>query len=185
MSPLNWWTTYKKVANSVSKYGGILFTPIRNITLFWYAAGPMKVRVSLWSQNGPPPPPKPLQFLQKDVSTYTRTHIIILQTNNQSWLPWYTEPMLYVTRISLFKNWNFSQSFSWIMDAALSRYEPLNLQHELPRPTTNLPRTHSYHTSRQHKAVSAEYWQNTSSTVLIYHQGKSTAIFHLSRMLWD
>jgi len=106
--------------------------------------------------------------------------------NDQSWLLWYTEPKLSVTRISLFKNWNFSPPFSRIMDTALGRYnEPLNLQHGLPRPTKNLPRTHSYLTPRQSMADSAERWQNTTSKVLLCHQGKSTAIFHLSRMLWD
>ena len=178
--------TYKEVAHSVSKFGGILFTPIWNTAVFWYAAGPMKVRVSLWSLNGPPPPPpNPLWFLQKEVSTYTRIHINILQTNNQSWLSWYIKPKLSVTRIPLFKNWNFSPPFSLVMDTALSKYEkPLNLQHELPRPTTNPPPTHSCLTPRQPMTNPAEYWQNTS-TVSLYHQGKSTAIFHLSRMLWD
>jgi hypothetical protein len=152
----------------VSKFGGILFTPIRNTAVFWYAAGPMKV-MFLCGARMDPPPPKPLQFLQKEVSTYTRTHIIILQTNNQSWLPWYTEPKLSVTGIPIFKNWNFSQAFSWIMDTALSRCEPLNLQHELPRPTTSPPRTHSCLTPRQHEADSEECWQNTTLTVLVYH----------------
>ena len=40
----------------------ILFTPTWNTAVFWYAAGILKVRVSLCSQNGPPPPPKPLQI---------------------------------------------------------------------------------------------------------------------------
>ena len=53
--------THIGVPNSVSKFGGILFTPIWNTAVFWYAAGPLKVRVSLYSQNGSPPPPKPLQ----------------------------------------------------------------------------------------------------------------------------
>jgi len=43
--------------------------------------------------------------------------------NNQSWLPWHTEPKLFVTRIPSPKNWNFSQQFSRIMDTALSRYD--------------------------------------------------------------
>jgi hypothetical protein len=53
--------THKGVANSVSKFGGILFTPVLYAVDVCYAAGPLKVRVSMWSQNGPPPPPKPLQ----------------------------------------------------------------------------------------------------------------------------
>jgi hypothetical protein len=55
--------THKWVANSVSKEGVILFTPIPYNVEVCYAAGPLKVRVSLWSQNGSPPPPKPLQQL--------------------------------------------------------------------------------------------------------------------------
>jgi len=147
---------------------------------------PWKVKVSLWSQNWPPPLPKPLRILQKEVSTHTRNHINILQTNNQSWLSWYIQPKLSVTRIPLFKNWNFSPPFSWVLDTALSRYDKLlNLQHELPRPTTNPPQIHSCLTPRQPMTDPAECWQNRSSKVSLYHQGKSTAIFHLSRMLWD
>jgi len=52
------------------------------------------------------------------------------------------------------------------MDTALGRYdEPLNLQHGLPRPTKNLPRTHSYLTPRQPVADSAECWQNNIKSV--------------------
>jgi hypothetical protein len=90
--------------------------------------------------------------------------------NNQSWLPWYTEPKLSVTRIPLFKNWNFLPLFSRIMHTALGRFdEPLNLQHGLPRPTKNLPRAHSYLTPRQPVADSAECWQNTKSKVSLCH----------------
>ena len=53
--------THLGVPNSVSKFGGILFTPIWNTAVFWYAAGPLKVRVSLCSQNGSPPPSKTLK----------------------------------------------------------------------------------------------------------------------------
>jgi len=60
MSPLNSQTTYKDVANSVSKFGRILFTPIRLSAMTCYVAGPLKVRLSFRSQNVPPPPPKPL-----------------------------------------------------------------------------------------------------------------------------
>jgi len=52
--------TYKDVANSVSKFGGILFTSIRLTAVVCYAAGPLKVRLSFRSQNVPTPPPKPL-----------------------------------------------------------------------------------------------------------------------------
>jgi len=34
-------------------------------------------------------------------------------------------------------------------------------------------------------ADSAECWLNTISKASLYHQGKSTAMFHLSRMLSD
>jgi G3E family GTPase len=64
-----------------------------------------------------------------------------------------------------------------------SRYdEPLNLQHGPPRPTKDPPRLHSYLTSRQHMAGSAECWPNTTSKVSLYHQGKYTATFQLPRM---
>jgi hypothetical protein len=60
VSPLNSQTTYKDVAHSVSKFGRILFTPIRLSAMTCYVAGPLKVRLSFRSQNVPPPPPKPL-----------------------------------------------------------------------------------------------------------------------------
>jgi hypothetical protein len=60
VSPLKSRTTYKGVANSVSKFGGILFTPIRLTAVACYAAGPLKVRLLFGSQNVPPPPLKPL-----------------------------------------------------------------------------------------------------------------------------
>ena len=62
------------------------------------------------------------------VFIYTRVHFTNLQANNQYWLPWYTKPELFVTRIPLLKNWNFSPLFPRKMDKALSTYEePLNL----------------------------------------------------------
>ena len=64
--------THKVVANSVSKFGGILFTPIQYTAEVCYVAGPLKVWVSLWSQNGPSPPPKPLQqpwFMCQHIAT--------------------------------------------------------------------------------------------------------------------
>ena len=48
-------------ANSVSKFGGILFTPIRLFTVVCYAAGPLKVRLS-YRRQIVPPPPKPLHI---------------------------------------------------------------------------------------------------------------------------
>jgi len=61
-------------------------------------------------------------------------------TNKQSALAsLITEPKLSVTRIPLFKNLNFSPPFSRIMDTALSRYKPLNLQHKSPRPMKDPP----------------------------------------------
>ena len=60
MSPLNSRSTYKDVTNSVSKSGGILFTPIQLTAVACYASGPLKVRLSFRSHNVPPPPPKPL-----------------------------------------------------------------------------------------------------------------------------
>jgi len=45
VSPLNSRTTYKNVANSVLKFGGILFTRIRLTAVACYASGPLKVRL--------------------------------------------------------------------------------------------------------------------------------------------
>jgi len=52
--------TSKDVANSVSKFGGILFTPIRLIAVACYDSGTLKDSLSFRNQNVPPPPPKPL-----------------------------------------------------------------------------------------------------------------------------
>jgi len=43
----------------VSKFGAILFTPVRLTFVGCYAVGTLKVRLSYRSQNVPPPPPKP------------------------------------------------------------------------------------------------------------------------------
>ena len=56
VSPLNSLTATIVAANSVSKFGGILFTPIRLFAVVCYAAGPLKVRISFRRQNEPPPP---------------------------------------------------------------------------------------------------------------------------------
>jgi len=39
----------------VSKFGGILFTPIPLTAVAYFAAGTLKVRLSFRSQNVPPP----------------------------------------------------------------------------------------------------------------------------------
>ena len=52
--------TYKDIANSVFKFGGILFTPVQLTAVSCYASGPLMVRLSFRSQNVPPSPPKPL-----------------------------------------------------------------------------------------------------------------------------
>jgi len=51
--------TYIYVANSVLKFGGILFTPFWLTAVACYASGPVKVRLLFRSQNVPSPPPKP------------------------------------------------------------------------------------------------------------------------------
>jgi hypothetical protein len=60
VSPLNSRTTTKVAANSISKFGGILFIPIRLTAVECYASGLLKVRLSFKGQNVTPPPPKPL-----------------------------------------------------------------------------------------------------------------------------
>jgi len=50
---------HKGVANSVFEEN--LFTPIPHTVQVCYPAGLLKVRISMWIQNGIPPPPKPLQ----------------------------------------------------------------------------------------------------------------------------
>ena len=61
----------KVTANSVSKFGGILFTPIRLNAVACYASGHLKVKLSFKSQNVPPPPPKPLHKHR-----YRRRHLV-------------------------------------------------------------------------------------------------------------
>ena len=63
VNPLNSRTATIVAANSVSKFGGILFVaPIRLFTVVCYAAGPLKVRLSFRRQIVLPPPPKPLHI---------------------------------------------------------------------------------------------------------------------------
>jgi len=52
--------TCKDVINSVSKFGGIMFTPIWLTAVACYALGSLKLRLSFRSHNVPPPPLKPL-----------------------------------------------------------------------------------------------------------------------------
>jgi len=53
VSPLNSQMTYIYVANNVSKFGGILFTPILLTAMACYASEPLKFRLSCGSQNVP------------------------------------------------------------------------------------------------------------------------------------
>jgi len=46
--------------NSVSKFGGILFTPIRLFAVVCYAPVPLTFRLSYSRQIVPPPPPTPI-----------------------------------------------------------------------------------------------------------------------------
>jgi hypothetical protein len=57
--------TYKDVADSVSKFGGILFTPIPITAVGSYASGFLKVRLAFRSQNVPPTPSNP--FTNTDI----------------------------------------------------------------------------------------------------------------------
>ena len=58
--PLNSRTATIMAANSVSKFGGILFTPIQLFAVVCYAAVLLKVRLPYRIQIVPPPPPTPL-----------------------------------------------------------------------------------------------------------------------------
>ena len=73
MSHFNSQTPYIYVASSVSKFGGILSTPIWLIAVACYAAGPLKFRLSFGSQNVAPSPPKPLHKHR-----YIRRHFLTL-----------------------------------------------------------------------------------------------------------
>ena len=59
------------VANSVLKFGGILFTPVCLTAVACYASGHLKVRLSFKSQNVPPPLPKTLHK-----HWYRRRHLV-------------------------------------------------------------------------------------------------------------
>ena len=63
--------TSKDVASSMSKFGGILFTPVRLTAVACYASGLLKVRLSFKSRNVTPPPPKPHQKHQ-----YIHRHLV-------------------------------------------------------------------------------------------------------------
>jgi len=60
VNPLNNRTATKVVVTSVSKLGGILFTPIRLTAVACYASVQLKVRLSFKTLNVHPPPSKPL-----------------------------------------------------------------------------------------------------------------------------
>jgi len=66
--------TYKDIGNSVSKFRGILFTPIWLTAVACYAAGPLKVWLSFRNQCVPPLPPKPLHKHQ--YIRYIRRHLV-------------------------------------------------------------------------------------------------------------
>ena len=85
VSLLNSRMTYTCVANCVSKFGAIFFTPIRLTFVGWYAAGPLKVRLSYRSQNVPPPPPKPL--FNTDIYIYIYIYIYRQFTTNFAFFP--------------------------------------------------------------------------------------------------
>jgi hypothetical protein len=71
VTPLYSRTTYTCVANCVSNFGAILFTPIRLNAVARDASVPLKVRLSYRSQNVPPPPPKlrhKHQYIYIDIS---------------------------------------------------------------------------------------------------------------------
>ena len=63
-------TTHIGVSNSVSKFGGILFSPIWNTAVFLYAAGPLKSRFLSVTRMDP------LYLLNpsKNTVSYTSTH---------------------------------------------------------------------------------------------------------------
>ena len=55
VSPLNSRRTYIFVANSVSKFGAILFTPIQLTVVACDVLGPLKVRLAFRRHYVPPP----------------------------------------------------------------------------------------------------------------------------------
>jgi len=59
LSPLNSRMTYIYLANNVSKFGGIFFTPIRLTAVARYASGPIKVRLFIQELECTPSSPKP------------------------------------------------------------------------------------------------------------------------------
>jgi len=84
--PLNSQTTSKDVTNSVSKFGGILFTPFWLNAMSCYAAGPLKVRFSFRSQNVPPPPPKPLHKHRYTCRRLVTAHFSQVTNTVLTWL---------------------------------------------------------------------------------------------------
>ena len=114
MSPLKSWTTYKDVANSVSKFGGILFTPMRLSAVSCYASGPVKVRLSFRGQNVPPPPPK---LLQKH--RYICGHLVTAHFSQLTkWLCHYVLWLSLALRFTV--GWNINTGL-WSENAFLTR----------------------------------------------------------------
>jgi len=69
-------------------------------------------------------------------------------------------------------------------------FSPQQIQQAL-KPVTHTAKTNerptliAFISNRQHMIGSAERWLNATSKVSLYHQGKSKATFHPSRMLWN
>jgi hypothetical protein len=70
VGPLNSRTATIQAANSVSKFGAILFTPIRFSAVVCYVPGLWKIMLCFRTQNVPPPPPKPLINIDTDADSY-------------------------------------------------------------------------------------------------------------------
>jgi hypothetical protein len=70
--------TSKDITISVSKFGGILFTPVWLTAVACYASGPLKVRLLFRSQNVPPAPPQPLhkhRYIHRPLVTAHFSHL--------------------------------------------------------------------------------------------------------------
>jgi hypothetical protein len=79
------------------------------------------------SLNGSPPVP---------IVIYTSIHITTLQTNNQFWLLWYTEPELFVAKIPSLKNWNLSTCNTYHQDHRQTYLDCIYTLHpDIIRPT--------------------------------------------------
>jgi hypothetical protein len=106
--------TFKHVTNSVSRFGGILFTPIRLSAVACYASGLVKVRLSFRSQNVPPPPPKPLhkhQYIHRHLIT---AHFSQLTKRLCHCVPWLSLALRFTV------GWNINAGL-WSENALLTR----------------------------------------------------------------